>query len=160
MNPDEAVGVGAAYLAYDMVAAAQQERQREESSSNVAGDGNGNGEGFVQGMFRWATESVGSSWWQPVKLHDVIPRSIGVALWTGDCTQREIAALRPAEGASSGIAERLLREGGADGSLRFTLAWDAFADLDLHVTTPSGEEIYFLNKTLSGGTLDVDMNSK
>jgi len=57
------------------------------------------------------------------------------------------------------IDERLEREGGASGVVQVSLAWDDFNDLDLHVFCPSGERIYFNNKSSDcGGELDVDMN--
>ncbi|MEI8255134.1 MAG: hypothetical protein WCJ30_05615 [Deltaproteobacteria bacterium] len=43
-----------------------------------------------------------------------------------------------------------------EGSLAFTLTWDQPGDLDLHVVTPGGHEIYFGAATAEGGTLDVD----
>ncbi|MCC6621387.1 MAG: hypothetical protein IT385_09030 [Deltaproteobacteria bacterium] len=43
-----------------------------------------------------------------------------------------------------------------DGALRFTLAWSAPDDFDLHVVTPSGEEIDYLQPIGDGGTLDRD----
>ncbi|MCC7109808.1 MAG: hypothetical protein IT382_11005 [Deltaproteobacteria bacterium] len=42
------------------------------------------------------------------------------------------------------------------GLLQVTLTFEVDADYDLHVITPSGEEIYFGNTDASGGTLDVD----
>lgn len=45
-----------------------------------------------------------------------------------------------------------------EGLLRFTLAWDSDTDFDLHVITPSGEEILWLDPfEMDGrGELDVD----
>ncbi|MEO8201496.1 MAG: hypothetical protein ABI679_13295 [Gemmatimonadota bacterium] len=46
------------------------------------------------------------------------------------------------------------------GDVQVSVAWDAPTDVDLHVTDPSSEEIYFGNKTsASGGTLDLDSNA-
>jgi len=43
-----------------------------------------------------------------------------------------------------------------EGLLRVSLAWTADSDFDLHVLTPDGAEIYYLNPSDGGGTLDVD----
>lgn len=43
-----------------------------------------------------------------------------------------------------------------DGLLRVSLAWDKRTDLDLHVLTPSGEEIFFSDPWHETGELDVD----
>lgn len=42
------------------------------------------------------------------------------------------------------------------GVLRVTLTFSMDTDLDLHVITPSGEEVYFGNPSAAGGVLDVD----
>lgn len=42
------------------------------------------------------------------------------------------------------------------GVLQVTLTFDVDADYDLHVITPSAEEIYFGNTAAAGGLLDVD----
>lgn len=44
----------------------------------------------------------------------------------------------------------------ADGELRFTLRWDLPGDIDLHVLTPAGSEIYYANRDADGGMLDRD----
>ena len=45
------------------------------------------------------------------------------------------------------------------GDVQISVAWTGASDVDLHVFDPSGEEIYYANKTAaSGGTLDLDSN--
>lgn len=59
------------------------------------------------------------------------------------------------------IRQRVEKAGGMiDGvDMRFSLIWENRNDLDLHITTPSGEEIYYGSKRAScGGVLDVDQN--
>ena len=67
------------------------------------------------------------------------------------------------------IAERVKKAGGRveGATLRISLSWSNFDDLDLHVHEPAGrgvnamrEHIHFRNKQgWTGGTLDVDMNA-
>lgn len=59
------------------------------------------------------------------------------------------------------IDERLDREGATSGELNFALVWDGQADLDLHITCPGGETIFFRNQSSAacGGVLDIDMNA-
>ena len=38
------------------------------------------------------------------------------------------------------------------------MLWDSDDDLDLHVSTPDGSEIYYSNREAGGGYLDVDAN--
>jgi len=46
------------------------------------------------------------------------------------------------------------------GDVQVTLRWAGAADLDLHVTDPANEEIYYFHRTsASGGTLDHDANA-
>jgi hypothetical protein len=42
------------------------------------------------------------------------------------------------------------------GALRFSASWQGDTDIDLHVLTPLGNEIFFGNRSVDGGTLDVD----
>lgn len=42
------------------------------------------------------------------------------------------------------------------GVLRFSIAWTAIVDFDIHVRTPSGAEIYYANRSADGGMQDVD----
>lgn len=59
------------------------------------------------------------------------------------------------------IKEKVKKAGGnVNGFMRCSLHWFNYDDLDLHVTEPDGNEIYFGDKRgSSGGTLDVDMNA-
>lgn len=60
------------------------------------------------------------------------------------------------------IKERVKSAGGkVDGDLRCSLSWFNFDDLDLRITEPNGNIIYYGNKVsyATGGNLDVDMNA-
>lgn len=47
-----------------------------------------------------------------------------------------------------------------DGEVQATVSWDSSADVDLHVTDPALEEVFFGNPTsASGGLLDIDSNA-
>lgn len=58
------------------------------------------------------------------------------------------------------IKERVKTHGGSvTGVLRASLAWHNGDDLDLSVTTPSGLRVYFGERHVAGGMLDIDMNA-
>lgn len=67
---------------------------------------------------------------------------------------------KPGESAID-LAHRVRREGGEydNATLTFTLGWNDRNDLDLHVISPDGGEIWYSNKGVDGGVLDVDMNA-
>jgi len=59
------------------------------------------------------------------------------------------------------IARRVTAAGGRhdDVDVRVSLKWNTTDDLDLHVTAPSGEQIFHGNRnSRDGGVLDVDLN--
>lgn len=64
-------------------------------------------------------------------------------------------------GVADSIKEKVRAAGGqVVGFLRCSLAWYNFDDLDIHVTEPSGSEIYFSRRIgFTGGKLDVDENA-
>ena len=66
----------------------------------------------------------------------------------------EVAAIAGA------VQGRVSKAGGRTGEVQFSLAWESFNDLDLHVITPAGEHIsYSHRKSRCNGELDVDMNA-
>ena len=61
-------------------------------------------------------------------------------------------------GASTAVPVTLTAVG--TGDVQVTLTWDVDSDVDLHVTDPAGEEIYYGNPaSASGGQLDLDSNA-
>ncbi|BCH33182.1 hypothetical protein MesoLjLc_51120 [Mesorhizobium sp. L-8-10] len=59
--------------------------------------------------------------------------------------------------AADSIKQRVKRAGGnVEADLRVSLAWTNYDDLDLHIVEPSGNHIYYGNRS---GKLDVDMNA-
>lgn len=57
------------------------------------------------------------------------------------------------------LNQQLENAGALSGAITISMLWSTNDDLDLHVYTPSGEEIYFSVPTAGGGTLDVDMQA-
>jgi len=65
----------------------------------------------------------------------------------------------PTPTATPNSADRVLDRGGRIGAVNVILTWNSEDDLDLDVICPTGEQIYFSDKTKCGGTLDIDANS-
>ncbi len=58
------------------------------------------------------------------------------------------------------IVQRLREAGAQFGDPQFSLAWNNYNDLDLHVVDPSGYKIFYRQRNSpSGGELDVDANA-
>ena len=70
----------------------------------------------------------------------------------------EDAALPPAF-SQQDIDKRTADAGAKQGDLTFTLIWDGSDDLDLSVTCPTKEIVFFVKKAVCNGVLDVDSNS-
>lgn len=50
--------------------------------------------------------------------------------------------------------------GAGTGDITISLAWYNSDDVDLHVRTPNGSELYYGNRNVQNGTLDVDANAE
>ena len=77
----------------------------------------------------------------------------GIAIWDEAEFIRRMTVEEHHERLSSNKG-RIIKKTGKT-QFQFSLAWDAYVDLDLHCHTPSGE-VYFGNRKLSGVELDVD----
>ena len=61
---------------------------------------------------------------------------------------------------SAEVQKRVAGKGGETGEVEIALIWDNTNDLDLHVTDPDHEEIFFAHRrSRSGGWLDIDCNA-
>ena len=66
-----------------------------------------------------------------------------------------------AGGLADGEIKRRIEEAGGryeNCEIRCSLAWEGGTDLDIHCITPSGKEIYYNNKRVGNGWLDIDAN--
>lgn len=60
---------------------------------------------------------------------------------------------------SEQFTQALTTQESGTGDVKVSISWDSICDVDLHVTEPGGETIYYGNTSSStGGELDVDMN--
>lgn len=84
------------------------------------------------------------------------------AIGSGDSGGGGRGGIGPGLGAGNMMqfVERLQRAGAKSGDVQVSLIWDNFNDLDLHVVTPRGENIFFAHRrSRDRGELDVDMNA-
>ena len=80
----------------------------------------------------------------------------------GRTSFRLLVASRDANGVSKASRHTVVQNATAVGSdaLQVSLNWIHPIDMDLHVVTPSGEDIYWQHKSgTEGGTLDLDSNA-
>lgn len=109
---------------------------------------------------------------------DVLPQATGLEVWLDGAHRNRLMSLTApvhadapplfkwdngfawsyAGGVTDSIKERVGKAGGniTNATLRVSLSWSNLDDLDLHVTDPSGNHIFFGNRM---GLLDVDMNA-
>ena len=81
------------------------------------------------------------------------PDAAGLFSWSND------VAWVYKDGVADSVKERVKNAGGSvDGFLRISLEWYNTDDLDLHVIQPDKTKIYYGNKRIGKGFLDVDMN--
>ena len=59
----------------------------------------------------------------------------------------------------SDLDQALDAAGAGVGEITLSLIWYNSDDVDLHVLTPSGTELYYGNRTVGSGTLDIDANA-
>gem|GEM_PF-1119184 len=61
-------------------------------------------------------------------------------------------------GTTGGIQDERARQGAGDGKITISLMWDSKDDLDLHIFTPNGSELWWDNPNAQGGVFDIDAN--
>ena len=72
----------------------------------------------------------------------------------------QVAVASPSGAVGPFVALTTTVLGVGTGDVQVTLAWDADADVDLHVVAPGGEEIFYGHRqSSSGGELDLDSNA-
>ena len=59
----------------------------------------------------------------------------------------------------SDLDQALSDAGAGSGEITLSLIWYNSDDVDLHVMTPSGTELYYGNRSVGSGTLDIDANA-
>ena len=58
----------------------------------------------------------------------------------------------------NGINDQRTHQGAGNGEITITLMWDSKDDLDLHIFTPNGSELWWDDPNAQGGVFDIDAN--
>ena len=70
----------------------------------------------------------------------------------------ESGELDISDGPTDGIQDERTRQGAGNGEITISLMWDSEDDLDMHIFTPDGSELWWGNPNAEGGTFDIDAN--
>jgi len=76
----------------------------------------------------------------------------------GNGSMRMIFTGRSGSQISTSIVRIVAARSVGSGNLQVSLSWNNRDDLDLHILTPSGGHIYYANKSVGNGRLDLDAN--
>jgi hypothetical protein len=75
-----------------------------------------------------------------------------------DMLHFEVSGLTYDDKVAEIIEEDVPAKEAGSGALQISVSWDQLDDVDLHVFTPSGEEVYYANREVGNANLDIDSN--